>query len=450
MAQTSSYSNYVIPEKDRVGRWSLTMAWWALFSAMFWIYVGVASAGAVGAVNTIIGMVLTVITFAVVNKILARRASQTGLSVSLWSRSLFGRIGSPLASLLLGVTAIYYAVFEGSIIAITFQKYFGGELKIWYLVVVLYALPLVLGGVQNWLDKLNGWLLPLYVGGLVAVVIAATVQQGYPSDWLTTTVAAGPLPGWVTSYLIYMGLWVMMMYTVDFARHGRKKDEKFHGTVAFGWVFYTFTFAINGLVGIYIMSAWKLPVSETGVVDAFISSLGFAGVLVIFISQTRINTANYYLASTNLGDFFASVAGRRVPRWVWVIVSGVVAYAFMLTGVIAYLLKALAWQGVFTTAWVAIAIVHILMTRKKTNELPEVRGEKLKPVSLGAIAWIVSSVVGIWLTEQTLAPILASLALPITVALAAGLYWLAAIVSSAPGIALDEIPESPLAIRISA
>ncbi len=52
-----SYANYVMPEARRAPRWSLTMAWWALFSAMFWIYVAVATANAVGTFNTIIGFV---------------------------------------------------------------------------------------------------------------------------------------------------------------------------------------------------------------------------------------------------------------------------------------------------------------------------------------------------------------------------------------------------------
>jgi hypothetical protein len=52
----------------RAGRWSLTMAWWAVFSAMFWICVAVASAGAVGVVNTFIGMALTVVTYGAINK----------------------------------------------------------------------------------------------------------------------------------------------------------------------------------------------------------------------------------------------------------------------------------------------------------------------------------------------------------------------------------------------
>ncbi len=418
-----SYSNYVMPAEDRVGKWSLTMAWWALFSAMFWVYIAVASAGAVGVGNTIVGMVLSIATYGIINLVFTKYAARTGLSVDLLSRTLFGLVGSALATLIFAATAIYYAVFEGSIIALAFQSFFGGPRIMWYAIVVAYAVPLVAGGVQNWLDKLNGVLLPLYLIGLVAVVVAATAIRGVPTDWLGHAAAASPMPGWITSYLIYMGVWIMMLYTFDYARLGRKQDEKFHGNVTFGWVFYAFTFGLNGLVGIYIMSAWKLEATETGVVQAFISSLGFFGLLVIFISQTRINTANYYLASLNLGAFMETVFKLKLPRFVWVIVSAVIAFLFMLTDVLTYLLKALAWQGVFVTAWVAIALVYIAINRKATG-LPEVRPGKLKGISSGAVAWLIASAVGILLTEQTALPLAAQLAPVITVLLAAGLYFI--------------------------
>jgi hypothetical protein len=429
-----SYSNLVLPADKRVGKWSLTMAWWALFSAMFWIYVAVASAGAVGVVNTLIGMALTIASYGLINLILSRYAARTGLTVTEFSRTLFGLVGSALASLIFAATAIYYAVFEGSIIAVAFHEYFGGNMIWWYAGVVLYAMPLAAGGVQHWLDRLNGFLLPLYLAGLIAVVVAATVIKGTPTNWIGHAAASSTLPGWLTSYLIYMGVYIMMMYTFDYARMGRQKDEKFLGNFAFGWAFYAFTFGLNGLVGIYIMSAWGLKVSETGVVEAFISSLGLAGVLVIFISQTRINTANYFLASTNLSDFAHRVFGLSLPRFVWVGVCGAVAFLLMLTDVLSYLLKALAWQGVFVTAWVAIALVYIGLHWKDTHHFPEVRPENLKAFNPGAIAWIVASVIGIVLTEQTAFPIISQLTPLITMVLAAGLYYTAYKLSPPPSI----------------
>lgn len=391
------------------------MAWWALFSAMFWIYVAVASAGAVGLVNTLIGMALTVATYGVVNLVLSRYAARTGLTVELFSRSLFGILGSALATLIFAATAIYYAVFEGSIIAVALQKSFGGGINLWYLLVVVYAIPLAVGPVQRWLDRLNGILLPIYVVGLVAVVIAATVQHGAPTA-IFDVAAAGPLPGWLTSYLIYMGVWIMMMYTFDYARLGRPADKAFHGTITFGWVFYLFTFAVNGLIGIYVIAATGHEGSETGVVDAFLGTLGFFGLLVIFVSQTRINTANYYLASTNLDAFATRVFRLALPRWVWVIVSGAIAYLLMLTNVVTWLLKALAWQGVFVTAWVTIALVAIALTRG-SRSLPEVRRDRLSAITPGAIVWIVAAAVGIALTEVN-AGVLTSLAPLVTVLIA--------------------------------
>ncbi|WP_242676555.1 permease [Rhodococcus sp. ABRD24] len=393
------------------------MAWWAMFSAMFWLYVASASADAVGVPDTVIGMGLSVVTYGIINRILSRHATRTGLSVESLSRKMFGAVGSILAPLVFAATALYFGVFEGSIVAVALQEYFGGDLRTWYLVSVVYMIPLVIGGVATWLDKINGILLPFYVIGLVAVVVGATIKQGYPSGWLDSVATTGPLPGWMTSYLIYMGVWVMMMYTFDYARLGKPSDAKFHGTVTFGWVFYLFTFGVNGLIGIYLLSSWGIAGTETGVVKAVINSLGIAGVLLILVSQTRINTANYYLASSNLQVLADRAFGRTTPRAVWVLVAGVLAYLFMLTDVLGYLLTALAWQGVLVTAWVAIALVHIALDKSDQEQAAvSTRGG-------GALAWLLASAVGIAATVQSTYPVVAQLAPLITVLLAASLYW---------------------------
>ncbi|MGV9743293.1 purine-cytosine permease family protein [Rhodococcus zopfii] len=348
-----------VPDSGRMSRWSLTMAWWAMFSAMFWLYIAIASAGAVGVPATLVGMAASVVTFGVVNLVLSRYAIHTGLSVELLSRRMFGTVGALLAPALFAATALYYGVFEGSIVAVALQEYFGGDIRLWYLLCTVYMIPVVIGGVAAWLDRLNGILLPFYLAGMVAVVVAATVQQGYPTGWLTATVASGPLPGWLTAYLVYMGVWVLMMYTIDYARLGRSADAGFHGTVTFGWVFYAVTFGFNGLIGLYLLGARDIAGTESGVVEAVVGSLGFAGVLLIIVSQTRINSANFHLASTNLQVFARRALGLDIPRAVWVVVTAVLAYLLMLTDVLGYLLQALAWQGVLITAWVAIALVGL-------------------------------------------------------------------------------------------
>ncbi|WP_446731647.1 hypothetical protein [Pseudomonas soli] len=178
-----------------MGRLSLTMAWWAVCSAMFYIVVGASLALSYGARNALIGMLLSVISYGLVNSVLSRFAMRSGLSVALFSRLLFGSTGACLATLIFFSTAIYYAVFEGSVIAVALNHLYPQlAYPLAALLVVLYSVPMVLGSVQHWLDKLNGVLLPVYLGGLLAAVGLSISRYGYQPQWLPAAMA-GLWPG---------------------------------------------------------------------------------------------------------------------------------------------------------------------------------------------------------------------------------------------------------------
>lgn len=70
-----------IPDSDRATKLSLTMAWWGVCSALFYIFLAATLAVAYGTVNTIIAILLTVVSYGLINTILARYAIRTGLSV---------------------------------------------------------------------------------------------------------------------------------------------------------------------------------------------------------------------------------------------------------------------------------------------------------------------------------------------------------------------------------
>lgn len=403
-AATEDYSIHIMPTTWRSGRFSLLMAWGGMFSAMFWLYIAATVAAAVGTTAAVIGIVLTCLTKGAMNYVFTRYAIRTGTTVALFSRRLFGYFGSILAPLIFAATAIYYAVFEGSIVAVALQHYFGGgNIKLWYLAVVLYSIPLILGGVRTWLDKLNGVLLPLYVAGLIALLVVASVKHD-ASVSLPNPHLHLEAPGWLWAFTVYMGVYILMMYTMDFARFGKREDETFHGLVTFGPVFYFATYLGTGLVGIFLAAtvpgiASGGAITETGIVDAILNTLGFVGLLLIVVSQTRINSANLYLASTNLESFVSRVALLKLPRLVWAFVAGALVYVLMLTNVLSYLLRALSWQGTFVVAWVAIALTHIAVHRWE-NEVPEVRPGRLRPLTPAVGVWVVASGLGIGLAEK--------------------------------------------------
>jgi hypothetical protein len=420
------YSNRPVPAQGRMPPFALTMAFWSCCSAMFWIIIAAVLASAYGTRNALIGLILSVVSYGVVNYFITRYAIRTGLSVSLFSRLLFGRTGSALATLIFAATAIYYAVFEGSVIALagTFL-YSSLDYKIAALIVVLYSVPLVFGSVQHWLDKFNGILLPIYLLGLFAAVGLAVYNYGYSDKWLSMGPAGGASPtGWWNIYVFYMGVWIMMMFTFDYARFGRKEDEGYHSLFNFGSPFYVLALLINGAIGIFLVST--IPVegalNEVSAVKAIILMMGIFGLIFVWVTQTRINTANYYLAAVNLESLARLVLGLNLPKVVWAIVVGVIVYILMLANVIYYLLQALAYQGIFVVAWVGVALAYIIRQAPHDPDDAGARPDGAYPAFnlSGLIAWFGAVIVGIILMNI---PQVASFSAPATAILSFGLFW---------------------------
>ena len=292
-------------------------------------------------------------------------------------------------------------------------------------IVVVLAVPMVFGSVQRFLDKLNGILLPFYVIGLIAAVVATVATYGYDNAWLTYAPEGGATgTGWIDAFIAYMGVWVLMMFTFDYARFGARADVTYHARFNFGMPFYVVTFLINGLVGIFLITSGEVSeVSETGVVDSLIAVLGgVLALLFIWVTQTRINSANYYLATVNMQAFFEKL-GVGGKKWVWAIVVGVIALIMMqATDVFSYLLLALNYQGIFVTAWVGVAVTHILSPRYGQlfgdrmlyhfHEVP-----KYNPA--GLTAWFVAAGVGL---AMTLSGLGAGYAPVVTLVLSVAIY----------------------------
>ncbi|SNT74050.1 purine-cytosine permease family protein [Paracoccus seriniphilus] len=420
------FSDRPVPHDQRMGRLPLTMAWWSVCSAMFYLVVAASLALAYGSRNAIIGLLLSVIAYGAVNAVLSRHSIRSGLSVSLFSRILLGRAGAAVATLIFFATAIYYAVFEGSVIALALQEYAGLSYPIAAAIVVVYSVALIFGSIQNWLDKFNGVLLPFYLIGLFAAIGLAVAEYGYSGAWLELGPEGGPTAtGWWDCFVAYMGIWVLMMYTYDYARFGRVEDISYHSRFNFGAPFYAVAFLLNGLAGIFL--AASLPteggVTEVSVVFALIKLMGLAGLIFVWISQTRINTANYYLAAVNMESFAETAFRLRLPRFLWACVVGVVVYLLMLADVFAYILQALAWQGIFVVAWVSLALTHILTESSNGSSYDEACSSLSRTPnvnSAGMGAWFLAA--GTGLVLHVFGGSLASFSAPATFIVAAFAY----------------------------
>ena len=416
-ASSLDYSECSVPPEGRMPKVNLMMAWWGVCSAIFYMVVAAAMARNYGTANALIGIVLTVIAYGVINSVISRYSIKTGLTVALFSKVLFGHFGAVVATLIFLATALYYAVFEGYVMALMLTEWSGNiSMAASTAIVVVFSVGLIFGSVQHWLDKFNGVLLPVYVIGMLIAVGMAIAEFGYPSGWLTRVPEGGASPwGWAHTFAYYMGVWVLMMYTFDYARFGKKKDTAFHTRITFGIPFYAVAFLFSAIIGILLDSMIPTDgLSEASIVLGLLNLMGLGGLLLVWVTQSRINTANVYLATVNFQSFIGKISGVKTSKMVAGCVIGALAYVLMMADVFSYILQALAYQGVFVVAWVGIALAHILSRtyQGRFNGHVELNDDYIPAFNpCGLIAWCTAALTGIVIMNT---PVIAGFSAPAT------------------------------------
>ncbi|MGW4340338.1 purine-cytosine permease family protein [Rhodococcus koreensis] len=408
------YTNHVVPLTARLPRGKVLGSWWSITSAMAFLYYGALASSLVGTQQAIIGLILVVTVYSLLGALASNAAIRRGLNSTLLSRQMFGVRGAALTPLLCGLGGLYYAVFESSVLAAALQAYFRVfDIRVWYAIVIIGMLPLMLGGMQTWLNRLNALSLPIYGLGVLGAIVVAGIRFGWSGDWFTTTPElAQPtsVPGWLTTFVLYMGVWVLIADTPEFARFGRPADARFHAHITFGWGFYAIAYLFNGIAGIVIvaLAAPGASIAESAVTTGIVTSLGIVGLLVIIVSQVRINSANFYVASVSFERFVSHFSSRNVSRITWVVLLSIATFALMLTNVFSYIATALAWQAILLVSWVGIFVIHMLFV---SNE-PEFRVGRLPSIAHGFAVWVLSAAIGIAALElgapttSALAPVL--------------------------------------------
>ena len=144
-----------LPLAARMSRGSVVMAWWAVCSAMVYLFLGATLAIGFGTRSALIGICLAVMVFGAINGPLARYAVRTGLSCAALSRAMLGNAGASVATFILAATGIYYAVFEGSVLAVAMSRVLPGvSYRGAAVLIAMYSTPIILGSVQRWLNRL--------------------------------------------------------------------------------------------------------------------------------------------------------------------------------------------------------------------------------------------------------------------------------------------------------
>ncbi|MCZ9353852.1 allantoin permease [Streptomyces mutabilis] len=400
-------------------RWSpMVVATTALggiaYMADFSIGAGIGLAHGTG--NALLAIAVAAVVIFVTGFPLAYYGARYNIDLDLITRGCgFGYFGSVLTSVIFASFTFIFFALEGSIMAQGLELGLGMPLWLGYLVSTLMVIPLVIYGMKA-LSKLQVWTTPIWlllmVGPLVYLVAA---DPGTVDRFLGYAGTDGD--GGVDSASVLLGAGVCLSLIaqigeqIDYLRFMPPKTEEnrrsWWAAVVMagpGWVVLgALKQAIGVFLAVYILAevgpaAAPEPIQQfKGAFDAMMPSwlvVPLAVVLVV-ISQIKINVTNAYSGSLAWTNSFTRVTGRYPGRMVFVLVNLGFALALMEADMFSFLNSLLGFYSNCAIAWVVTVATDIMVNKyllKLSPHAPEFRRGMLHAVNpVGVVAFVAAS-----------------------------------------------------------
>lgn len=384
------------------------------YMADFSIGAGIGVAHGTG--NALAAIAVAAVVIFVTGFPLAYYGARYNIDLDLITRgSGFGYYGSVLTSVIFASFTFIFFATEGSIMAQGLKIGLGMPLWLGYLVSTLLVIPLVIYGMKA-LSTLQVWTTPIWlllmVGPLVYLVAA---DPGAVDRFLSYAGTSGD--GGVNTASVLLGAGVCLSLIaqigeqIDYLRFMPPKTAEnrrswWAAVVAAGpgWVVLgALKQAIGVFLAVYLIAevgpaAATEPIQQfRGAFDAMMPSwlvIPLAVVLVV-ISQIKINVTNAYSGSLAWTNSFTRVTKRYPGRLVFVLVNLGIALALMEADMFSVLNNILSFYSNCAMAWVVTVATDIAVNKyvlKLSPRAPEFRRGMLHAVNpVGVVSFVASS-----------------------------------------------------------
>ncbi|WP_030803863.1 purine-cytosine permease family protein [Streptomyces sp. NRRL F-2799] len=384
------------------------------YMADFSIGAGIGLAHGTG--NALVAIAVAAVVIFVTGFPLAYYGARHNIDLDLITRgSGFGYYGSVLTSVIFASFTFIFFALEGSIMAQGLRLGLGLPLWLGYLVSTLMVIPLVIYGMKA-LSKLQVWTTPVWlvlmVGPLVYLVVT---DPGTVDRFLSYAGTDGD--GGVNTASVLLGAGVCLSLIaqigeqIDYLRFMPPKTEankrRWWTAVVMagpGWVVLgALKQAIGVFLAVYILasvgpSVAPEPIQQfKGAFDAMMPSwlvVPLAVVLVV-ISQIKINVTNAYSGSLAWTNSFTRLTGRYPGRMVFVLVNLGFALALMEADMFSFLNGILGFYSNCAIAWVVTVATDIGVNKyllKLSPHAPEFRRGMLHAVNpVGVVSFVAAS-----------------------------------------------------------
>lgn len=369
-----------------------------------------------GTGNALAAILVAAVVIFVTGFPLAYYGARYNIDLDLITRgSGFGYYGSVLTSVIFATFTFIFFALEGSIMAQGLKLGFGLPLWLGYVISTLMVIPLVIYGMKA-LSKLQVWTTPIWlllmVGPLVYLV---ATDPGTVHAFLSYTGTQGG--GGVNPASVLLGAGVCLSLIaqigeqVDYLRFMPPKTEQnkraWWTAVVMagpGWVVLgALKQAIGVFLAVYILAEVG-PASATEPIQQFTGAFAAMmpswlviplAVVLVVISQIKINVTNAYSGSLAWTNSFTRVTKRYPGRMVFVLANLAFALILMEADMFSFLNNILGFYSNCAIAWIVTVTTDIMVNKyllKLSPHAPEFRRGMLYAVNpVGVVAFLAAS-----------------------------------------------------------
>ena len=378
---------------------------------------------AYGTTNAVFGIMVAAVIIFATGFPLAYYAARYNIDLDLITRgSGFGYYGSVVTNVVFATFTFIFFALEGSIMAQGLELGLGVPQWLGYAASTVIIIPLVIYG-MNTLAKLQVWTTPLWL--LLMVVPVGYLIISHPESidgFFAYTGESGSGGPNLASVMLAAGVCLSLMAQIaeqiDYLRFMPPKTAENKGAwwravilAGPGWVIFG---AIKQIVGMFIAIYLIATLDPSASVHANEPVHQFLGVyqemmpawlamtlavVLVVISQIKINVTNAYSGSLAWTNSFTRVTKTYPGRMVFVVVNLVIALILMEANMFDFLNTILGFYANCAMAWVVTVASDIAINKyllKISPKVPEFRRGMLYAVNpVGFVSILVSAGISI-------------------------------------------------------
>jgi len=369
--RADEYANAPVPEAEKtVGALSIFSVMLGITTALIWFSLGSQLVHSYGTKNFMIGATATAVIVGIISFVWVNFASKSGFNSDLITRaSGFGYLGSTVTAIIFAINNLLYFGLEGGIMINAVHAYFPDiPLILLQVICGLAFIPLTCFGVKI-VTRIMSWSLPVLMIFFVLIALEAINTGGAPDFWSLPASAeineAAGSP--ILQVMVAMfGISGIAATASDFGRFIPSRHAK-SGGLMMGPVFTLFTFLVPLLFGAWLGASFD----ESDPAVYFTHAFGAFGVMLIIITQARINTNNVYSAAVGLATVANRLFNINLSRFWWVVISCIMCVIILTADLYSKATVVLGIWGIFLISWVGIVFADILINRYLLKLVPD-------------------------------------------------------------------------------